>query len=274
MSMRFRKLPEGWYPTRSDNIKKMIDNWTEGVEYDEMTSAAVVPHAGWYFSGRTAAKTLKKLCSNKDVIAVIGGHLPPGNPILVASEDYFELPDNGRAKNSAGILGCLKKEISVKEDVYADNTVEVLLPMINQMAPDAEILWLRAPSDSKSIILAEKLKNIFDDQGVSGAVVGSTDLTHYGPNYGFAPMDSLNDPVSWVKNINDQRMIDAMIAMNPDNIINTALSETSACSPGAAAAAAVFAGLMNIKSGMLVDYACSYDIQPSRSFVGYAGIIY
>ncbi len=274
MSIRYRKLPEGWYPSRSADIKKMIDNWTEGVEYDETSHAAVVPHAGWYFSGRTAANTLKQLCSNKDVIAVIGGHLPPGNSILAASEDYFELPDNGKAVNAADVLGLLKKELSIKEDVYTDNTVEVLLPMINQLAPEAEILWLRAPSDSKSIILAEKLKKLFTEQEISGAVVGSTDLSHYGPNYGFAPMDSLNDPVGWVKKVNDQRIIDAMISMRPENILNTALNESSACSPGAAAAAAVFAGLSNIKSGKLVEYTSSYDIQPSRSFVGYAGIIY
>ena len=68
-------------------------------------------------------------------------------------------------------------------------------------------------------------------------VIGSTDLTHYGPNYGFTAKGSGVQAVDWVRDKNDRGVIDAMIRMDPEAVIREGLSNDNACCCGAAAAA-------------------------------------
>jgi AmmeMemoRadiSam system protein B len=60
-------------------------------------------------------------------------------------------------------------------------------------------------------------------------VIGSTDLTHYGPNYGFTSKGVGSTAVDWVRDENDRRVIDAMTRMDPDAVIREGLSNDNAC---------------------------------------------
>ena len=104
--------------------------------------------------------------------------------------------------------------------------------------------------------------------------VGSTDLTHYGPNYGFNPKGSGPEALKWVKEKNDKDLIEALLSFELSEAVDLANKEHSACSAGGAVAAARFAYLSHVTQGLLLEYTTSYDIHPDRSFVGYAGILY
>jgi hypothetical protein len=110
--------------------------------------------------------------------------------------------------------------------------------------------------------------------GIRVAVVGSTDLTHYGPNYGFAPRGSDARAVDWVKNVNDRRFIEALLAMDEAGALARANGERSACSAGGAVAAMAFARESGASRGELIDYRTSRDVFPGESFVGYAAVVY
>jgi AmmeMemoRadiSam system protein B len=106
------------------------------------------------------------------------------------------------------------------------------------------------------------------------AVVGSTDLTHYGNNYDFSPMGGGEKALHWVKEVNDRRFIDCLLSMDAAEALERAIKERSACSVGGALAAMGFARAGGIAAGKLVDYRTSSDIVPADSFVGYAGVLY
>ena len=105
-------------------------------------------------------------------------------------------------------------------------------------------------------------------------VAGSTDLTHYGPNYGFLPEGLGDRALQWVRTVNDRRIIDSMLALDTAGAIEKALKERSACSAGGAAAAMSFARARGARSGELLRYMTSSDVYPADSFVGYAGIVF
>jgi AmmeMemoRadiSam system protein B len=65
-----------------------------------------------------------------------------------------------------------------------------------------------------------------------------------------------------------------MLEMNPGKVIKEALSNDNACCAGAAATAISAAKELRASRAELVTYTTSYDISPSDSFVGYAGIIF
>ena len=110
--------------------------------------------------------------------------------------------------------------------------------------------------------------------GLSLKVIGSTDLTHYGPNYGFSPAGTGKAGVAWVKETNDKRMVDHMIALDSSEILSDALSSYNACCGGAAAAAVASARALGASRGELLVYTTSYDKRPDNSLVGYAGVVF
>jgi AmmeMemoRadiSam system protein B len=105
-------------------------------------------------------------------------------------------------------------------------------------------------------------------------VLGSTDLTHYGYNYGFVTKGTGTTALDWVRNTNDRRVIDAMLDMKPERVINEARVSQNACCAGAASTAIACANFLGATRAESIAYATSYDKSPGDSFVGYVGIVY
>ena len=135
-------------------------------------------------------------------------------------------------------------------------------------------MWLRVGAGIESIELGSLLSEITEKAGKKAVVIGSTDLTHYGSGYMFTPAGTGPEAVKWVKEVNDRRIIEQLTEMDSGAVIDLALRERSACSPGAAAAAVEFALEKGADCAKLVDYCSSFDVSPSSSFVGYAGVVY
>ncbi|MFW6139089.1 MAG: AmmeMemoRadiSam system protein B, partial [Spirochaetota bacterium] len=120
----------------------------------------------------------------------------------------------------------------------------------------------------------KKAASVTKQLGLEGCFIGSTDLTHYGPNYGFSPRGIGGDSLTWMKEVNDKRVIDLFLALDPEGVMKEASVSKNACCPGAAAAAISAVKEMGVEKGSLVEYATSYDVHPDTSFVGYAGVVY
>ena len=93
------------------------------------------------------------------------------------------------------------------------------------------------PPTSASLKIGEQVVDLAGESGLRIKIIGSTDLTHYGPNYGFVEKGSGTAAVQWVREQNDRQVIDAMRAMDPQTVIDQSLAHHNACCGGAAAAA-------------------------------------
>lgn len=272
MALRKRGLPQGWYPLTELKTREQIEKYLRNLaKPGHQALAGILPHAGWEFSGRIALEVLQNIYRKSETLVVIGGHLPAGGGILAALEEGYETP-LGNIDADMELLKALKELIPVHADRFPDNTVEVQLPFIKYLFPRAKALALRAAPAAEAIQLGEILAGLSCQLKRKIAVIGSTDLTHYGSNYGFAPQG--RTAVHWVREVNDKRIIESLLTLNHTEAINRALAEKSACSVGGAVAAAAFAGKNGVKRGILLDYSTSYDVLAGESFVGYGGIIY
>jgi AmmeMemoRadiSam system protein B len=222
-----------------------------------------------------AAKTIYRASSNfgpqgPELVAVLGGHLRPGLPPVIFNDQAWATP-----------FGHLKITTELNEKVEKlsprpwygptdDNTIEVQLPLIKFMCPQANLWPIRLSSGSDALkvgaILAEIAKT------VKLLVVASTDLTHYGPAYGFAPAGP-GQPGEQFRQENDQAFINAALKPNPRAMMDYGENHRAACSAGAAAAAAEAAIILG-GAAELIDHYASSDIQPGDLSVGYAGLIY
>ena len=71
----------------------------------------------------------------------------------------------------------------IDEDANPDNTVEVQLSFVKYLFPESMVLGLRAPPSDKSIKLGKLINDVGSQLNRKITVIGSTDLTHYGPSY-------------------------------------------------------------------------------------------
>jgi len=281
MTRRKRTLPRGWYPADSRECRKEIESYLEGWPTSQPVEGqglgGIVPHAGWYFSGKLAARVLHFLKSKRkvDTVVLYGGHLGPGGNPLIATEDAWETPfgDMEIHQEFARILQ-KRIELSRESPSGGDNTVEVQLAMVKYFFPEAKLLALRSPVSSLAAKLGEEVAEIARAEGISILAIGSTDLTHYGPNYGYLPKGVGPASVKWVKEENDKGFINRALKMDVTGVLDHAEANGSACSAGAVASAIATCKALGAPKGFLLDYYTSYDILPDESFVGYAGIVY
>ena len=274
MKLRRRSLPPGWYPGGKTETLKEIEAFQEGLsQVKEAACAGVSPHAGWAFSGQIAFEVLRCFPAEIQTVVVVGGHMPPGGGVVAAFEEGYETP-LGTLGADLELLEELKAAFEIRSDRQADNTVEVQLPLIRYLFPEVRSLALRAAPSAEALALGRGLARAAEAIGRAVAVLGSTDLTHYGRNYGFMPRGAGPEALAWVREVNDRRFVEAMTAMKLEEALRAAQRDHSACSAGGAVAAASFAMEQGCRRGRLLDYRTSYDVYPGESFVGYAGIIY
>jgi hypothetical protein len=268
---RSRTLPPGWYPDSADAVRRRLEQWSDVRPEERRFEAVVAPHAGWDFSGELAFRTLQRLVAGAEVVAVVGGHLRAGDAVRVGPEEGFETP-LGPITADRGLAAFLAERMETVDDTLPDNTVEVQLPMVKYLFPEARGAYLRSPPDGEAMRLGRELAAYAAERGVRLVVVGSTDLTHYGPNFGFAPMGLGEESVRWAREENDRAFLEATVALDAERAIEHARANHSACSPGAAATAVSFARERGATTGVLVGQATSYEKHRDVSFVGYGGV--
>jgi AmmeMemoRadiSam system protein B len=277
MRTRERMLPVGWYPASASACKAEIEQFIAGttpLPAGTKVFGGIVPHAGWYFSGKAAAQVfyLASKAHQPQVVCVFGGHLGGNSPPLLVAEDAWETP-LGDLQLATEFYAPLAKRLTLREEYPGDNTIEVQLPFVKYFFPHAKALALRSPQSAAALELGQAVAAVAKELNVSILAFGSTDLTHYGPNYGFSPEGYGPEAVKWVKEVNDKKFIDLALKLDGPGMLKTAAENQNACSPGGAATAVTIAQAEGARKAALINYYTSYDIMPGDSFVGYAGIV-
>ena len=280
MQLRTRFLPQGWYPDSARECRREIEGFLQYINNfqfdDTLFRGGLVPHAGWYFSGRLAALVMHACARGPkpDVVALFGGHLGSG-PGIIYADQAWETPI-GPIECDLDLVRPLTEQLVLSpEGVHTnDNTVEIQIPLVKYFFPESRLVALRAPHSEKALELGQRLAQLAEAQGKIMVAIGSTDLTHYGPNYGFSPRGSGPEAVRWVREVNDRGFIEKCLLMDGPGLLRHAAENSSACSAGGAAAAVSACRTMGRQEGRLLDYYTSYDVMPGQSFVGYAGIVF
>ncbi|MGD8523535.1 MAG: AmmeMemoRadiSam system protein B [Desulfobacterales bacterium] len=272
-----------WYPAGASECEHEINQFIkEGEDLtapDRKLVGGIVPHAGWYFSGSIACNVIKHLKSEEtsDVLIVFGMHLRPDSPCFMMTEGVWETPFGNlpvHEKLAGEIAQRFDVSIETPTNFTQDNTVELQLPFIKYFFKDVAIVAMGVPPAKRSLEIGQAIAEIAARMDLKIKILGSTDLTHYGYNYGFVSRGTGPEAVEWVRHENDRRVIDTMLAMEPEQVINEALANQNACCAGAAATAIAAGKALGAEKADTIAYATSYDKSPGDSFVGYVGIVF
>lgn len=285
MDVRKASFAGSWYPADPSGCEAMIREFIESDRFVSATDteavAGIVPHAGWFFSGDLACSVIAALRGEKDapqpdVVVVFGMHLPLESGPYIMPEGAWQTPF-GDLEVADELCRPLLEEFSFKIESSAgftpDNTIELQLPLISYFFDNPRIVAIGVPPSQTALKIGERVADLAAGLGLSVKIIGSTDLTHYGRNYGFMPAGQGKAAFEWARAENDHRVIEKMLAMDAEGVMAEGLSNHNACCPGAAAAAIVAAGRAGARQAVFSGYSSSYEKSPGDSFVGYAGVV-
>lgn len=283
MKIRPAILAGQWYPAGEKECENEIRSFIREDGYTETNQGrshigGIVPHAGWFFSGAIACNTIRRIAERDkvDTVVLFGMHLPSSAKPYIMGEGGWETPFGPLSVDEEIASDLIPKFSFIRETparFSQDNTIEVQLPFVQYFFKNPKILPIGAPPSQDAKDIANEVVSIAKEQDKTIRIIGSTDLTHYGPNYGFEPQGKGAQALEWVRGQNDREVITAMLEMNPEKVIQTALEKHNACCSGAAAAAIEAAKGLSADEAALLYYGTSYDKNPGSSFVGYAGIL-
>ena len=283
MKGREADLAGSWYPGGESGCTRAIEGFLDSELLCPDTSGdivgGIVPHAGWVFSGKIACNVIKCLSvkNGADTCIIFGRHLHSASDNIIMKEGKWATP-LGELEVDVDLATQLTAEFSFDVETTSrydqDNTIEVQLPFIKYSFPEIRIVPIGLPPNPASLKIARRAVEISKEMGRKTIVLGSTDLTHYGPNYGYMPKGTGEEAVEWVKKINDKRAVDLMVQMDENAVIDESFESHNICCPGAVAATIAAAKELGAVKAKQMIYSNSYDVRPDSSFVGYVGIVF
>ncbi|MBF0204907.1 MAG: AmmeMemoRadiSam system protein B, partial [Desulfamplus sp.] len=214
-----------------------------------------------------------------DAVFIFGMHMHPGTKPCVMVNGLWQTPlGDIPVHESLAVDFAANPEIRAKMDsplsFPEENTIELQLPFVKYFFPDSAIVPVGVPPCDIAEKMGKQAIESAQKLGLNVVVLGSTDMTHYGPNYGFSPAGSGTKALEWVTSKNDPQAVNAMCKMDCSDIIFQGLKNKNLCCAGSVAATAAAARKMGAVKGIEFDYATSHDKNPGSSFVGYSGILF
>jgi len=280
-----------FYPGRHDScvdeIKECLEARTLSESLPETIVAGIVPHAGWTFSGSLAAmvfSAIKQRHEKVHTFVIFGAaHGYFGPTPAIDDSDFWETPLGNVGIDEMIADWLLDKKLVVADSLAhkGEHSIEVQVPFIQHLFPEAEILPIIVPPSEQAVSLGEAFGDIMKlKAGKKIVCIGSTDLTHYGPRYGFTPMGTGAEALKWADRVNDQKFIDLALKLEAQSLLTSAAENCNACGAGAAAAAVAAAKKLGKTEGLLLAHTNSNEIMlrkmgaTSAESVGYAAIIF
>jgi hypothetical protein len=269
-----------------EEIRQCLPKLPLSVELPEPIVAAIVPHAGWVFSGDLAVLAFSAIGQANEAVDTFvlfgAAHRTLKDGPAVYDRGDWETPLGSAAIDetlAVEIVACgARADCAVHR---GEHSIEVQVPFIQYLFPGAKIVPVLVPVAGFDYHFGTRIGQILARRKKHRVVcIASTDLTHYGPRYGFCPQGVGPAALKWAREVNDMDFINLALQMEADKIVDEAIHKGSACGPAAVAAVVAVAAAMERTYGLLLGHTTSNDVmqrrfhETSEESVGYAAIVY
>ncbi len=268
MRIRHQQVAGYFYPAEKDKLQKDIALMLQVAKPEKAFNnifGIVTPHAGYIYSGKTAAYAynLLKDKSYKTVIVISPSHAEYFPGISIYDGDAYETP--------LGIVE-LDQEMTAKlsEDSKIifrgiqghrkEHALEVQIPFLQSVLKDFKVVPIVMGDQSKIFVdeLAEKISKVVDDNTL---VVASSDMSHF---YSSEEAERLDSVVE--KRINEFDYEQLLKDLDDH--------ECEACGGGPIVAMMKAASLKNINKSLVIFRSDSSDVTGDKSeVVGYLSAV-
>ena len=274
MGIRRPCVAGAFYPADPERLKRSIEDcFTHRLGPGELPGqkspdrkivSVVCPHAGYVYSGPTAAHSYHHLASEAkpDSIVVLGpNHTGLGGPVSLWGTGAWETP-LGKAPINEELAGAILEAsdiIDVDETAHLrEHSIEVQLPFLQYIY--SEVRFVPICMGYQDLETSRKVGRAIAEasSGKDVLILASTDLTH---------MESKSSAAA-----KDSGVIDRIASMDEASLQQWVRSQrVSMCGYGPVSAALVASKLLGASKAEILSYTTSGDITGDASaVVGYA----
>ena len=257
-----------FYPETAAEIKEQIQKFISADTAKENCIACMLPHAGYVYSGSTAAKTVSRVQVKETVIILGPNHTGYGADFSIMSKGAWLTPlgklniDTNLAQNIIQSCDFLEEN---EQAHISEHSIEVELPIFQYFRQDFRIVPIAILSHEETLLkrLGEAIaKAIISSKSENTVLIAaSSDMTHYEPQIS--------------ANKKDMQAIQAILKLDTNELTQKIRAlRISMCGYAPVTAMLTAAKMLGAKKTELVQYetsaAATHDLS---SVVGYAGII-
>jgi AmmeMemoRadiSam system protein B len=262
--MRAPAVSGQFYPRNKNDLDREISQCFDGVQAGQKpVLGAVVPHAGYIYSGSTAAHVYSML-PEADTFVLLGpNHTGYGSPISVSSE-IWSTPLGEVGSDIEFIKALPGRIIDNDETAHKyEHSIEVQLPFLQHLFRDFKIVsvCMGMQDEETAIEVGMELTEAVRKVNKKVVIIASSDFSHYKPD-----KVAREDDAYFIRSIIDLDIPGFYRKLYERN--------ASVCGYGPIAAMLTASKALGAKKGTLVKYSTSGDITGDlAAVVGYAGII-
>lgn len=262
--MRAPAVSGQFYPRNKNDLNREISRCFDGVQAGEKpVLGAVVPHAGYIYSGNTAAHVYSML-PEADTFVLLGpNHTGFGSGVSVSGEKW-STPLGEVGSDIEFIKALPRRIIDTDETAHKyEHSIEVQLPFLQRLFSDFKIVpvCMGMQDEETALDVGMELAEAVRKVNKKVVIIASSDFSHYKPD-----KVAREDDAYFIRSILDLDIPGFYRKLYERN--------ASVCGYGPIAAMLTASKALGAKKGTLVKYSTSGDITGDlAAVVGYAGII-
>ncbi len=253
-----------FYPRSKNDLEREISRCFAGVPAVEKdVIGAVVPHAGYMYSGNIAAYVYSALPIADTFVMLGPNHTGYGSPVSVSSETWST--PLGEVNSDREFIKALPgRIIDLDESAHKyEHSIEVQLPFLQHRFGDFGIVpvCMGMQDEETAMEVGLELAEAARKVNKKVVIVASSDFTHYRPDK--------------VARENDAYYIQSILGFDVPGFYRRLYERNaSVCGYGAIAAMLAATKSLGAKKATLLKYSTSGDTTGDlAAVVGYAGII-
>ena len=257
-----------FYPSDPQALKKMIASFGIKIPKDRQKAiACILPHAGYIYSGKVAAKALAEIDIGTSCIILGPNHTGTGAPYSLVREGTWKTPLGSVPIDTELADRLLKNSKYLEEDEVAhayEHSIEVELPLIQEIGrTDFSLVPIILATGDNLVYkdIASAIATAVQQSKYDVTIIASSDMTHYEPQED--------------ANRKDKEAIEALLKLDPKELLEKIdRYQISMCGYIPAVIALMAAKILGAKKARLVAYQTSGDVTGDfSSVVGYASIV-
>jgi len=260
MKTRHAAVAGAFYPGGKEELEGQLRELFEGIPKQEKTSCVVAPHAGYTYSGKTAAYSFKALKESKTFVLVGPSHTGLGDAISVSDADQWETP-LGKVAVDTNFRTLLLEKLGIEKDDLAhiqEHSLEAQIPFLQHRFKGFKIVPITVMEHRFEEL--ERIGTALAEIKGDFSAIASGDFTHH------EPLEKARE-----KDLKAVKKIEAMDAKGfYDEVVSKRLS---ICGLVPITALMHYAKKKGLAKGRLLHYDTSATASGDEtSVVGYASI--
>jgi MEMO1 family protein len=257
-----------FYDAQPERLHAEVDGCLAQAEgqQEERTLLAMVPHAGYVFSGAVCGKTLGKARLAPTVLLLGPNHTGRGERFALWPDGVWNIPGGALSVNAGLAEALLQADPAIKADTSAhmgEHSIEVVLPFLHRLNPETTIvpICISAPTLESLERVGTAIGRVLKDFGKSVSIVVSTDMSHYISSADARKMDGM--------------ALEPIMTLDPGALYDIVRSRhISMCGVLPMTTGLFAAKTVGATHAELVDYATSGEVSGDfEQVVGYAGVL-